>query len=384
MREQTRRLAADPVYPPTLYVSQRMTRLDAPEDPVVEDALAEVVGWLAGDEARLILVLGDFGRGKTFLLRELARRLPDDLPRVAPVLVELRALEKSHSLDALVAAHLAAAGEQQVRLDAFRYMLREGRVAQLFDGFDELALRVTYRRAAEHLTTLVSAVQGKAKVVVSSRSQYFLTDDDVFKALVSRTDLPGRRLVRLEDFTDHQIHDFLVRRFRPGAKVDAGPAAGHHAAARRADECLDLIRNIKDLLELSRNPRMLSFIAGMDEQRLRAVQSRSGTISSADLYAELVQAWLDYEEKRADQRGSAPLLTTAERLEAVTGLALALWRDTRGRTRTQPAPPKLSHPSSNSGRLAATKSSGCRTLPPSWRYPPPYSAPRPACPRTSC
>jgi hypothetical protein len=33
------------------------------------------------------------------------------------------------------------AGEQQVRLDAFHYMLREGRMALLFDGFDELALR---------------------------------------------------------------------------------------------------------------------------------------------------------------------------------------------------------------------------------------------------
>jgi uncharacterized protein YjbI with pentapeptide repeats len=325
VREQTRRLAADPVYPPRLYVSQRMKRPDAPGTPVVEDALAEVSGWLAGDEARFVLVLGDVGQGKTFLLRELARRLPDDLPRVEPILVELRALEKSHSLDALVAAHLAAAGEQQVRLDAFNYMLREGRIALLFDGFDELALRVTYRRATEHLTTLVSAVRGKAKVVVSSRSQYFLTDDDAVKALLSRMDLPGRRLVRLEDFTDRQIHEFLVRRFQPGTGVDAGRAAEHHAAARRADERIDLIRDIKDLLELSRNPRMLSFIAGMDEQRLRAVQSRSGTISSADLYAELVQAWLDYEEKRADQRGSAPLLTAAERLTAVTGLALALW-----------------------------------------------------------
>ena len=54
-----------------------------------------------------MLVLGDFGRGKTFALREVARRLPTAAPDLIPILVELRALDKAHSVDGLVAAHLA-------------------------------------------------------------------------------------------------------------------------------------------------------------------------------------------------------------------------------------------------------------------------------------
>ena len=74
--------------------------------------------------------------------------------------MELRALDKAHSVDGLVAAHLANHGEQVIDLKAFRYMLRQGRIVLLFDGFDELVARVTYDRAADHLETLLQAAEG--------------------------------------------------------------------------------------------------------------------------------------------------------------------------------------------------------------------------------
>jgi len=150
VERQTKRLAGDRVYPPGLYVPQRNTLLDGGDGPR-DDLLGEVMGWMRSPQGRFVLVLGDFGRGKTFLLHELARRMPEELPHLVPLLVELRALEKARGLDELVAQHLTAAGENRFDLPAFRYMLREGRVALLFDGFDELAFRVTYDRAARPL-----------------------------------------------------------------------------------------------------------------------------------------------------------------------------------------------------------------------------------------
>ena len=57
-------------------------------------------------------MLGDFGHGQDFRLRELARRIPVELPHLTPILIELRALDKAHSVDGLVAAHLANHGEE--------------------------------------------------------------------------------------------------------------------------------------------------------------------------------------------------------------------------------------------------------------------------------
>jgi uncharacterized repeat protein (TIGR03917 family) len=73
---------------------------------------------------------------------------------------------------------------------------------------------------------------------------------------------------------------------------------------------------------------MLGFIAALDEDRLRAVQARKGSIGSADLYQELLATWLDFEEKRAQPGGAAPALTADQRWTAVTALALLLWAST--------------------------------------------------------
>src|SRR5262249_54004056 len=127
---QTERLAKDALYPPSLYLSQRFRRITqgGGDGDIEEDALGQVVEWLSDEQARFVLLLGDFGRGKTFLMRELARTLPDRLPNLVPLLVELRSLEKAHSVDKLVATHLLGAGEESFDARKFRYMLRSGRI----------------------------------------------------------------------------------------------------------------------------------------------------------------------------------------------------------------------------------------------------------------
>jgi WD40 repeat protein len=311
---QTERLRRDPLYPAEQYVPQRFTMVGRP-DSEQDDMLAAVLGWLSDPDGHFVLVLGDFGLGKTFLLRELARRMHAEMRHVVPILVELRALEKAHGLDEMIASHLARAGEQHIDLDKFHYLLRQGRVALLFDGFDELALRVTYDRAAEHLETLLRAVEGRAKVVLTSRTQHFLSDEQVSTALGDRVAMSaGRKLVKLRGFDDGQVIELLT-------KLLGGDR-------QRALERFELLSEVRDLLGLSRNPRMLGMVAQLDEQRLRYAQERHGAITAAVLYRELLHQWLEHEYARAQPRGSGPTLSSAERWTAVTELALRLWTST--------------------------------------------------------
>ena len=313
VEKQTARLAADTLYPPGLYVPQRFRRLDSSAPGVRDDLVDELLGQVAADHGRFVLVLGDFGRGKTFALRELARRIPVELPHLIPLFIELRALDKAHSVEGLVAAHLANHGEDLIDLKAFRYMLRQGRIALLFDGFDELVTRVTYQQAADHLETLLRAAEDKAKIVVASRTQHFKSHEQVFTALGERVGtLPNRRIFAVEDFTPAQIRAYLVGRY--------------HGDEEAADHRLRLLGGIQDLLDLASNPRMLGFIADLDEERLRAVAGTQQAISAAGLYEEILRAWLAHEEERTHGVAGSPGGMRLDDLwQAVTTLAMRLW-----------------------------------------------------------
>ncbi|MGW4472046.1 TIR domain-containing protein [Nonomuraea sp. NPDC004354] len=309
--EQSMRLRADRRYPPELYVPQRYRELDRPTPETKDGLTDELMRLLSADHGRFLLLLGDFGHGKTFALRELARRIPTELPHLTPILIELRALDKAHSVDGLVAAHLANHGEELIDLKAFHYLLRQGRIVLLFDGFDELVTRVTYDRAADHLTTLLAAAEDKAKIVVASRTQHFKSHGQVLTTLGEMVGvLPQRRVISVEDFTHGQIRAYLANRFTDSDEAQAR---------------LSLLEGIKDLLDLGRNPRMLSFIADLDAERLRTVATARHTISPALLYEEILTSWLAFEERRTSVPGAPAPLTAGELWRAVTALALRLW-----------------------------------------------------------
>lgn len=304
--EQTRLLERDPVYPSRLYVPQRIDVIGR-DKRSASDALEMLDRWLGEDGPQLLVVLGDFGSGKTFLLHELALRLARRDAATVPILVELRKLEKTRSLDALLGQHfIPERGMKRFDYDAFRYMLEEGRVALLFDGFDELALRVTYETATEHLDTVLQAAIGKAKVVITSRTQHFRNDQEVVTALGERVRQRGFRLARLLPFDEPRIRQFLANRFDD---------------TEVAKDWFELLGDVKDLLGLSHNPRMLSFIADIPEQDLRDAE-RGGAITSATLYRVLLEKWLGHEIQRAGLDAGLP---AASRWKAVTELALLLW-----------------------------------------------------------
>ncbi|WP_330460106.1 TIR domain-containing protein [Streptomyces sp. NBC_00820] len=310
---QSERLRTDPRYPPGMYLPQRyreVERLDAEDRDGLVD---EMLRLLDSDQGRFLLLLGDFGHGKTFALRELARRIPGELPHLVPLLVELSSLDRAYSFEGLVAAHLAAHGVDNIDLRAFRYMLQQGRIVLLFDGFDELVTQVTYDRAAERLQVLLDSAVDSAKIVVSSRTQHFRSQGQVLTALGERVGLlPHRRVLAVQEFTQRQIHAYLVNRY------DGDEPA--------ADRRLRLLDAIPDLLALCRNPRLLGFVADLDDDQLRAVAGAGRALSPAGLYQEVLTAWLGFEEQRAGGGpGRAPGLSLDQLWHAVTALALRLW-----------------------------------------------------------
>ena len=312
--KQSERLATDRIYPAWLYVPQRYRMIGGPggADDVRTGLIEQAITWLSVDDTRLVIVLGDFGRGKTSFLRQLTRTIPAELPGVLPLLVELRGLEKAPLLDELLAQYLVRQGVEDINPAKLRYMVNSGRIALLFDGFDELELRVGYENATDYLRVLLDSVTGRAKVVLTSRTQHFRSTEQVRTALGERVEaLTASRVVALEDFSEEQVLQFLTNLY-----------GGDDARARTR---FDLLSDIANLLDLAHNPRMLAFVAALDEDRLRAVQSKEGRISAAGLYKEIIDFWLASEAARQRHRRGLSSIDESERLAACTALALRLW-----------------------------------------------------------
>jgi WD40 repeat protein/3',5'-cyclic AMP phosphodiesterase CpdA len=300
------------IYPPRLYVPQSMEYDYRGEKHREDDAKKAILEWLPEGQQRFILVLGDFGCGKTFLLRELARELSIHCQHLYPIFIEMRSLQKTQDWQQLVLQHLWKAGINNPDISKIEFMLKEGRIVLFFDGFDELALRVSYANAAEHLDTVLKSCIGKARVVLSSRTQHFEDENQIRNALGKQVaEFPvDKRIVRLSPFTEDQIKTFLFNLL--GDK-------------QKAEQRFQLLDDIKDLLGLSHNPRMLSFIAEIPEEKLRAAKAKDGEISAAKLYEIILDQWIEFELKRVNPPGAPHGINEDGLWRIVWGIASLLW-----------------------------------------------------------
>ncbi|MEV0648898.1 pentapeptide repeat-containing protein [Phytomonospora sp. NPDC050363] len=316
---QLRELDADGRYPAGLYIPQRFTEFgpgDVARAGTSAGLTERVIEWFGEDQSHLIVVLGSAGTGKTFFMRMLAREMSASASAPTPVYLQLRDLERIPLLDELVARQFAKAREHRLPVDRFNYYLREGRIALLLDGLDELTVQGGWDKAIGYLTEIREKVTGKAMIVVTARDEEFLSNREVERVLRQGTGSIGRRSFRIERFTFDQVARFLERLL---------------GSAEAADERLELLRGFGSIPEVARNPRMLSFIAGIEPERLRRAReaSHGGGLNSAELYRQVIEQWKDREEERLRRDDQAPALDRTQLWEAVSRLAVNLWRTGR-------------------------------------------------------
>ena len=333
---QRERFETDLSYHHKLYVPQRFEVLSgASTDSGAGggDLYRQVIDWLSQDTLQFVLVMGSFGHGKTFLLRELARRLGDtDLPGVAPILIELREVDRRYNIDTLLSSHLAKEGED-VKVRTVRRMVERGRAVILFDGFDELAANLTYETATEYLKLLLDVVDGRAKVVLTSRTQHFYDDNQMDDVLRQRIPEANWHKVKISGFDEGQISDYLTRLFRHRAQaaeqVTGVPPDERSSPAEADAKARDRRRFIDEngLRELSENPRMLSFVAMLDDAEMAtAAARRPGPMTPTALYETVVTHWLENEARRRPELTIFDSSLDAAALRtAVERLALTMW-----------------------------------------------------------
>jgi WD40 repeat protein/Mrp family chromosome partitioning ATPase len=256
-----------------------------------------VHAWLSRGKAGMLCVLGDFGAGKTTFCRRLAAELShDENGQVLPLYVDLRAAGSTAvTLDGLLRHALDEAQIDQPRLAPWRYRLERGSLILLVDGFDEL-LGYTDPTRMEDLLDELQEAASTTRVLLTSRSGYFRSDQDAARALRGRRSASSKaagntlwqRLRRHQDvwavevqpFSDAQVDQYLGLRF----------------GTDRVSAILDRLRTLHPVDDLLRRPYLLTLVAtSIDQWEERGWPDR---LTLTSVYESYVADWLERDEQK--------------------------------------------------------------------------------------
>jgi hypothetical protein len=246
-------------YRPELFV-EPMIALDSIDQG--QRAFDLLDQWLGEGAWNQLTLLGDVGTGKSFLCRMLARRLATEYrenpaEKPLPLLVDLRNADREFSLEGLILTHFANHGLSRATFDVFDFLLSEGRIILLLDGFDEMAAKVTPTVTIRNFHELARCVKRNAKVILTCRTHYFKsrTEEeevilggsesrfsdvarDLYWDLISRS---GFKIAYLQPFAIKQIEEYVQR-----------------ACPSNSSAVTTKINKIYNLAELSQRPLLLA------------------------------------------------------------------------------------------------------------------------------
>jgi len=218
------------------YVALKARDERGGEDAATFDLFAHVQQWIAQPSpAPPLMLLGEYGTGKTTFCRKLAFELAQNYqqaqdrlaagmplhgtrPRL-PLLINLLDFVENRKLEALITHYLDRhCGVERPRYDLFEALNEAGRLVIILDGFDEMAVRVDASTLDKHLHQIEQLVKPReSRVLLTGRPEFFMSRKELERALwpheqqilASRfKNFSARRLLLWDE---EQIQNFLNR-----------------------------------------------------------------------------------------------------------------------------------------------------------------------------
>lgn len=190
--------------------------------PIIDTYIYE---WLKGaDTSKQLAIFGEYGMGKSSLCEKIARDvasafLKDPNAGRIPILLNLRAFIGKVKIDAFITSFLdQECGVQNPKYALFKAMNDAGVFLLIFDGFDEMAVKVDVDTLESNLAEIDKlASSAKTKAILTSRPEHFITTEEENQALtpaVNPLRIRGAdyKLVRILPWDDRQVEMFLKKR----------------------------------------------------------------------------------------------------------------------------------------------------------------------------
>jgi len=238
--------------------AERIIEKETEQIPNIDDYIYD---WTQDNNTQHLAILGEYGTGKSSWCQKLAHDLATSYLQTVgsariPILFNLRDFTKTLKIEPFVNSFLdAECGLLNPRFKLFQAMNDAGIFLLIFDGFDEMAVRVdadTLEINLQEIEKLASSP--KSKVIITSRLEYFISSEEEKKSFLPKRELLATRQIEYEilkivPWEDEQVKSFLEKRV-PLIKEAKQPWTYYY----------DHIKKVEGLSDLSRRPVLLDMI----------------------------------------------------------------------------------------------------------------------------
>ena len=269
--------------------------------PVV-DAMLD---WAANPtEPRLFALLGEYGMGKTVscqrFIRELAERRKANPALPMPLYFDLKNVADARLADDLKELVVTCMRDDwlpnhssQHTWQAFTSWLAAGPCVVVFDGLDEMLVKLDESQGSLFLNRLLNVLQllddedanRRIRLVLSCRTQYFKTLNKQRSTFPDRDrenrNADSYRTMILLPLGDDQIRRYL-KTVLPGSDIE---------------HIMGLVASVHNLPELAARPYTLRLVAEHIPEIERA-RASGKPVFGATLYKAMVEHWLARDERR--------------------------------------------------------------------------------------
>lgn len=288
-------------YDSTDYIESSNDEREELNDNASGMLLKEYVDCFLASKHKALLILGDYGSGKTSFCYNYALELLDlymcGKTRYLPILIKLRGYNKALSISQLLTDYFI--NELKItnfNIEALKMMLKNIDVLLIFDGYDEVAKKVDFDIKYEVLKEICSFAEDKTKLIVTCRPNYFQNASE-FKRIFEKSSLqyePGDEPFfhfienTIAELTPMQIDEY-IKTYQDTLKEYKISIA----------EIIDTIKSTHDLTDLAKRPFLLYMIISTVPQIIRKMKDKEVVrINAAKLYSVYTNNWIKREERK--------------------------------------------------------------------------------------